>query len=375
MKVALILSVTLLSLAIIIFTFLTIILRFWRINRSKRYALHRAKVRKLIVELTIGEEEPSDQNFTRKLKLGQLEELSESIATKVKGESKDRLVSFLESKGSVTKAIRRTRRLGSIGKCNAASFLGNLSIVRGRPALEALLGSRNREVRISAARALGQIGLPESIPALLDSLDRPGKQLPFGTCIVALLDIGPKGEEYILAGLEGAGERQRAACSEMLGIINSIKSTQALIDHFQNDSSIDVRIRCARALGRIGSPRAVSQLIKGLEDDNPLPLRLVSCRSLGQLGDPEAVPAIANLLTSDNHQLLNTAVQTLSQLSSEGFKSLTSLAVSHSPNRDYALEALARKSVKSAVIEPQLEPLEVLFDYQWDKFWQTYFEF
>lgn len=329
----------------------------------------------MIVELTVDEIEPSDPALANRLKLGQLEELSESIATKVKGEAKDRIVNFLESKGSVSKAIRRTRRIGAMGRCDAASFLGNLSIGRARPALEAMLGSRNREVRSSAARALGQLGQPEAIPALLNSLDKPGKQLPFGTCVVALLDIGARGEEFLLTGLEGTGERQRAACAEILGIINSIKSTQSLIEHFQNDSSLDVRIRCARALGRIGSPRAVSQLIRGLDDSNPLPLRLVSCRSLGQLGDTEAVSALADLLISDDHQLVNTAAQTLAQLGPEGLKSLTNQAASYSSNRDYALEALARKSAKSAVIEPQLEPLEVLFDYQWDKFWRTYFEF
>lgn len=374
MKIALTFSVTLLSLAIIAFTLLTIVLRFWRLNRNKRSTKNWARIRKLVVELTVDELEPTDPIFATNLKLGQLEELSESIATKVKGEAKDRIVNFLESKGSVSKAIRRTRLIGSIGKCDAASFLGNLSIGRARPALVSLLGSRNKEVRTSAARALGKLGQPEAIPALLNSLDKPGKQLPFGTCVVALLDIGAKGEEYLHTGLEGIGERQRAACAEILGIINSIKSTQSLIEHFQNDPSIDVRIRCARALGRIGSPRAVSQLIRGLDDDNPLPLRLVSCRSLGQLGDTHAVPAIAGLLNSENHQLVTTAAETLAQLSSEGFKSLTHLAASQSPNRDYALEALARKNIKSTAFEPQLEALEVLFDYQWDKFWQAYFE-
>lgn len=373
MHFALLMSVTILTTTILVILCSTIVFRAGRITMASRTQKRHSELRRLLVELTLGERLNAQASQLSSYKLSDLDELSQAIATKIKGEAKQTIVDLLEERGSIDKAIRRTRNLGAIGRCRAASLLGNLAIDRSRGALEELLKDRNREVRVQAARALGNIGDPRSVPAILNCLDSRRNSLPFGVAIVALSKIGISGTQYLIDALSGRGEKQRGACAEILGLLNAIRAIPSLIDQYHSDESTDVKIRCARALGRIGSPKALGALLKGLESEN-LSIRLVTCRALAQIGHRDAIPYLATMVEQAEFQLSRIAALSLVKMGHQGFNALLDLANESTTGGRLAIEAILRESLVTND-EMTIEQLDRVSQYQWNNFWQLYFAF
>ncbi|NNN19527.1 MAG: hypothetical protein HKL84_06695, partial [Acidimicrobiaceae bacterium] len=297
---------------------------------------------------------PSELRELKKIRSNQLDVLTETILTKVKGTSKDILVSFLEARGTIDQAIRRTRRFGYLGRCRAASFLGNLGVPQAREPLEKLLRDRKRDVRMIAARGLGQLGDPSSIPSLFKAIESKKRVVPFGTVLVALMRMGPAGKPLIRSGLSAKGELVRAASAEILGLLGAVEYTSDLIDHLEQDPSVDIQIRCARALGRIGSPRALAPLRNSLQKQMPRGLRMISCGALASIGGNEVIDEIAQLVNEEDTQLARASAHAASQMGPKGIQVLWRLIDTDSPGALIAREELARTAVKSSNVEEDI---------------------
>lgn len=346
MKTALSTSVILLSASIISFLIATVSIRFVRTIREKRLVAIQIDLRRVLIKLVSGDLPSATLAQAIKFKTIHFDELSEAMVSKIKGEARESLVDFLEARGAVDGAISRTYRLGAMKRCKAASFLGNCGIKRSRLALERLLDNRNPEVRSTAIRALGLVGDPRSVEALLTRLDRDRKALPFGMVLVALNRIGSVGNRQVRNGLDGEGEWQRAATVELLGLQGVIEAVPALVEHLSSDLSFEVRIRCARALGRIGSPRATQKLIDSLSPEVPLGLRVVSCGALGLMGDPRSVVPIARFLNENNQSMSRAAANALAQIGGGGIAALKACVAADGFGAGHAIEALARSDIK-----------------------------
>lgn len=346
MRFALVASAVLLSVLIFLMLIATGIIRLVRTHSEKRSIANRAQLRLLFVKFVSEDLDPAELRQLRTSRSTELGELSEAMLSKVKGRAKDILVSFLESRGTVEQAIRRTTRSGYLGRCRAAAFLGHVGSPEARKPLEAMLRDRKRDVRITAARSLGQLGDTKSVPLLLSGLDNGRRLLPFSTVLVALMRIGAAGQDLVGDGLRAAGERQRAAAVEFLGLMGSIKFTADLSDLLSSDPSLDVRIRCARALGRIGSPNAIATLTRCIERDNPIGLRAVSCGALAEIGGREVAATICQLIDEDDYQISLAAAKAVSQMGPAGIECLNQIANSDSPGSPYAKEVLARRAAR-----------------------------
>ncbi len=346
MRFALIASVLLLSTLIVLMLIATGIIRLVRTHNEIRSLANRAQLRQLFVKFVSEDLDPSELRQLKTSRSTELGELSEAMLSKVKGSAKDILVSFLESRGTVEQAIRRTTRSGYLGRCRAATFLGHVGSPQARKPLEAMLRDRKRDVRITAARSLGQLGDAKSVPSLLSGLDNRRRSLPFSTVLVALMRIGSSAQDLVGDGLQAAGERQREVAAEFLGLMGAIKFTATLSELLANDPSLDVRIRCARALGRIGSPSAIASLTRCIESDNPVGLRTVSCGALAAIGGREVAMLICKLIGEDDYQISLAAAKAVSQMGPVGIECLDQIASSGSPGAPYAKEVLARAAAR-----------------------------
>ena len=113
---------------------------------------------------------------------------------------------------------------------------------------------KGREVAQTAAEALGKIGDPRAVEAL----------------ITALKD-------------ESVSDNVRQAAGEALGKIGDARAVEPLIAILKNGSS-DVRQAAAEALGKVGDARAVEALITALKQEKYWSLRQAAAEALDALG-------------------------------------------------------------------------------------------
>ncbi len=346
MHLILFISVLVLLISIILMLAAIAILRLVRTIMEAKSAAYSAKLRILLIKFLNEDLNPAELRQLKKFRSRQLNEISESMLTKVKGRSKQILVSFLYSRGTIDQAIKRTKRVGYLGRCRAAQFLGNVGIPEAREPLERMLQDHRYDVRKMAVRSLGQLGDPNSVPALLSAIDNPRRTIPFGTVLLALINIGASGKEYVKRGLKQGGLRQRAIATEILGLVGSTEDTADLVYLLEHDPSPEVKIRSARALGRIGSPKGIISMLRCLETDQPASLRIVACGALAAIGDRQILPEIARLLNPVDYQVARAAANAVSQMGTDGIRYLNRIADSNSTGSPFAIEALARIAAK-----------------------------
>lgn len=289
-----------------------------------------------------------------------------ALLGKLRGDSRDALVTLLQRRGTLERALRRTRRPGAVGRARAAELLGATGASAAVPALVDLLADRDPDVRQVAARALGAVGDPAAAPALLAALGS-GHGVPPRIVAHSLARLGPGAESALVAALDGTAatgpgaDLARSLAVEILGLTGAVRAGRSLVAALRSDPSLEVRIRAARAVGRIGLPRALGPLVAATADHEPLPLRVVAARSLGHLGDAAAVPQLKQLLADPAHRVAHNAAAALALIGPAGVAALTRVAAGGtgadptgglSRAAGHAREALAAAGHHPAVPQP-----------------------
>jgi len=199
-----------------------------------------------------------------------------------------------------------------------ASKLG----VGGATAVEPLiraLGDENSNVRMEAAKALGELGDATAVEPLIQAL-----------------------------GEEDAGVRRYTA--EALGKIGDERAVEPLIYALEDEDG-NVRIEAAKALGEIGDERAVEPLIQALNDKVP-DVRRYAAEALGKIGDARAVEPLIYAL--DDTYVGDTAKEALGEIGEPAVEPLIQVLTDESTGdflRWDAREALVE------IGEPAVEPL------------------
>ena len=99
---------------------------------------------------------------------------------------------------------------------------------------------------------------------------------------------------------------------EALGRLGSPQAIPALLECL-TDPDTDVRWRAVEALGRLGSPQAVPAILERLTDLDTV-VRRKAAQALGQLGSPQAIPAILERLTDQDADVRWSAAEALGRL-------------------------------------------------------------
>lgn len=331
---------------VVVLSIAVVLRRYLRERNERRRARLVEPLRQVLVRLVTDPtgDDPSLEHETLLATLPRTWEALEptvlDMLRKVRGESRDRLVAVVVAKGTVTRMRRRTRRWGAVRRAHAAELLGLLRQPDARDDLVRLLRDHDPEVRIVAARALGELGDVSAAQPLLESLVRT-RSVPLRVVARSLARLGPGTAPTLVDGLRSENALTRAVCAEIAGLLGVTAAHSTLLDVVEHDSDDDVRIRAARALGRIGLPAGLPALVRATDADKPAALRAVAARALGDLGGPGPVEFLEVLLSDANHRVAANAGQALARVGAVGLARLRQLSRQPGDLGDSAREALA----------------------------------
>ncbi len=143
------------------------------------------------------------------------------------------------------------------------------------------LSSEIPELRMAAANALGQLGEPSAVPALINSLADDNPQVRIRAC-------------------------------SSLAVIGHSRAVPALIE-LLSDANGQVRHEAAVSLASIGDDQALYALLNMLDDENPS-IRRIAASSLGQAGSVRAVQPLADALADEHSAVRSAAVFSIIEL-------------------------------------------------------------
>ena len=329
-----------------------IVLRRWRRGRAARRDLALVEpFRSLLVALVV-DDTPDQAAIGRVLGADKrewraLEPHIIAMIRKLRGDGRDVLVGLLDQRGTVQRLSRRLHQVGAVRRARAAELLGLLGEHAPREQLEHLaLHDRDPEVRVVAARALGEIGDPRSARALLAAAVGP-KAVPLRVAARSLARLGTAAAPDLVHDLVHGQLAARAVSAEILGLLGATTAAAALAVAAEQDQALDVQIRSVRALGRIGVPAALPVLQRCAAADQPAPMRAVAARAIGDVGGPTAIEVLGRLLDDGSHRVASNAARALGRLGDRALPTLRRAANGTGPGAKYAAEVLAELRSRS----------------------------
>lgn len=234
---------------------------------------------------------------------------------------------------------------------DAIHYLKGLGDKRATGALIVLLGHNDYNVRKNACYALGAIGDPRAVDALINVLLNDTLMNVRGAAAEALGYIGhPRAVNALITALGDMSAFVREHAALALGRIGHPIAVNALIQLMVNDNYASVRQACAEALGMIGSPAAIDALIQVLNGNDEASVRAAAARSLGMIGGEEVIPHLINALMDPNSGVRFAAMEGLVFVGSAAIDDLIA-ALGHSNGyvRVYSAMALGEIGDPSAI--------------------------
>lgn len=276
------------------------------------------------------------------------------LLRKVRGESRERLITLVVAQGTLDRMRHHAHGLGAVRRARAAELLGLLRQPQSRDDLVRLLDDRDPEVRLVAARALGELGDTTAARPLLESLART-RSVPLRVVARSLARLGPSSGGMLVEGLRSELPLVRAVCAEICGLLGVTTAQPVLLQIMGRDPDDDVRIRAARALGRIGLPSALPALVRATDAAQPVALRAVAARALGDLGGPGPVEFLEVLLGDPDHRVSTNAAESMARVGATGLARLRQIAREPGASGDCAREAVAVHALSHGLVaEPSL---------------------
>jgi HEAT repeat protein len=177
---------------------------------------------------------------------------------------------------------------------------------------QALRSDDSGEVRASAAWALGEIESAEAVDALGAALRDSSVEVR-RNAVWALGQIeSAKAVEWLIPALQDADVEIRRKATWALGEIENAAAVPGLSTAMR-DSDAEVRATAAWALGEIQNPAGIDALRVGMADSD-VEVRRKSAWALGEIQDARAVPALTAALGDADHETRKTAVWALGEI-------------------------------------------------------------
>jgi HEAT repeat protein len=155
-----------------------------------------------------------------------------------------------------------------------------------------ILIHKDNFIRLRVARALGQIGNSQAIPALISALDDEDSRVE-ALAIKALGQIGSfRAVRALTSVLEHKAWQNGTEAVKALSQIDNSQALMVLISALSHKYS-HVRTTAAETLGQISNPEAVRALNSALKHHDS-DVRRLAAISLGQSGNPQAITTLVS---------------------------------------------------------------------------------
>jgi HEAT repeat protein len=232
------------------------------------------------------------------------------FSARLRGGSRERIAQYFERQGRVHDAIAGLSDRRSWRRATAAYALGDMGSPTAVPALVGALEDEAREVRSAAARSLGQLGAMEAVEPLVAALS--SRLIPRGVVGQSVLALGAQAVPRLVPLLARADPEVRATAAELIGLLGGAGEEEHLIGRLADTSSV-VRRRAAIALSRIGAADSYDGL-DGTLGDRAAPVRAAAAEALGLIGNARAFPALLDVARSDAFEPARAAARALARL-------------------------------------------------------------
>jgi hypothetical protein len=237
------------------------------------------------------------------------------------GEPRAHIARFFESGGHVAEQAELLKVRRAWRRAAAAATLGDMASPDAIPALMDALGDPERDVRAAATRSLAVLGASVAVEAIVEELANDRVQRAVGGW--ALMQIGAPALTRLRGLLRHEGANVRSVAAELIGLIGDASDSPELIELLR-DPSAEVRAKSAHALGRLGAGQAAAML-RGALGDRIFFVRAAAARALGQLGDRPSVPALVHQAQTDRFEAAQAAARALAELSPRGLSAIADM--------------------------------------------------
>jgi HEAT repeat protein len=191
--------------------------------------------------------------------------------------------------------------------------------------VEGALQDKERDVRLLAIAALGDMGSRRSIPKLRQALDDDDPEIVFAAAR-SLWQMGDKSGrsiiEDVLAGERAAArgavssnlERIRKVLTDPKGLvlfglregIGAVAGPYAMgmnvVQEFTKDRSVAARVVCANMLAKEKSRRSLPFLREALRDENWV-VRLTAAKAVASVRDAGSIPVLVANIEDEDEKL------------------------------------------------------------------------
>lgn len=217
----------------------------------------------------------------------------------------------LERAGIVELGERGTRRLSPWRRALACELLGKIGVPGTVPALLERLEDRRPEVRMAAVRALGDMRSPVAIPALAEAfLER--RCAPTAVVNDALRRIGGEAATVFERGIASPDSIVRvSSCFGLAALAGEVgDAAPRLAEVLASDSDARVRGAAAGALGIVGGEDAPAALL-GAARDAEVHVRRAAVKALGSFDDPATCQALGERVEDEDRETAIRAAEAL----------------------------------------------------------------
>lgn len=216
--------------------------------------------------------------------------------------------------GAVPALLEKVKSGDKSQREHVIAALGSLKATVAIAPISQVLGDKSLGRRYVAAWALGEIGEPAGIPALLQALnDDDAEVRKYATR--ALIKLNQNAVEPLIGFLSTASQRGEAGAIRALGDIADPRSLSPLLARVAGVNRDEVFL----ALGKLKDPRAESALIKGLTDPE-WKVRMNAAMALGPIGSRAAVAPLQKTLEDDVHVVREWSARSLEVMTGQHLK-------------------------------------------------------
>jgi HEAT repeat protein len=248
-----------------------------------------------------------------------LEQILLDHAQRVRGVEHGRLSRAMDDLGFVDDLVAQLGSGRWWQRAEAAEKLGLSGVTRAREHLIPLMQDEVSEVRLRAAKALGELGGKSSIREIVHALNEPNRWSTIRLADI-LTGMGRTVVDELTTAFDSLTLTGKLAALDILGRIRPLHVVPWL-GRRMSDPEPDVRARACHALGCIGDPHTATLLIRALEDE-AWPVRAMAAKALGKIGSPEAIETLCGALHDRQWWVRSNSANALSSMGSRGADAL-----------------------------------------------------
>jgi len=322
MRQAMILAILSLGTIFVALTVVILVAKAWREDRQRRARDLRRELEPKVLTYAHGNAPSLDSVIGGEVsgaRRGVLEWILLDHAQRVRGVEHRRLSRAMDELGFVDDLIAQLGSSRWWQRAEAAEKLGLSGVTRAREHLIPVMQDEVSEVRLRAAKALGELGGKASVREIVHALNEPNRWSTIRLADI-LTGMGRTVVDELTMAFDSLTLTGKLAALDILGRIRPLHVVPWL-GRRMSDSEPDVRARACHALGCIGDPHTTPLLVLALEDE-AWPVRAMAAKALGKIASPEAIEPLCGAMHDQQWWVRSNSASALRSLGSRGAEAL-----------------------------------------------------